>query len=107
MRVGPGTSSNVVPTSSNIVPDEVGEASSNLVPYFPRRGRVDEVRAAAGNAEKTPVEISGIGTRFGCVKCDAETGPDALLCQACYEERRPPRCQACGSRLAAGKCGWC
>ena len=47
-------------------------------------------------------------TGFPCVKCDAETGSALdLLCPLCYAEKRPPRCPACGGRLAGGKCGWC
>lgn len=122
MIVGTGTSSNLVPTSSNLVPDEVREDSSNLVPYSPRRGREDEVRGGLGAALKTTLETRESGTRFDCVRCGIEVGPGLMLCPACYAKTRTGKrlaaaphaatspaglCPSCGGRLASGKCGWC
>lgn len=56
---------------------------------------------------KSTPETCEKGTRFGCVKCGIEVGPDLMLCRTCYEAKRPPLCPTCGGRLVAGKCGWC
>lgn len=103
-NVTSSTSSNLVPTSSGT---RFGESSNNLVPYSPVGDGWTRFAADAEPTRKQPVEILEKWTRFGCVKCGTETGPDALLCQACYEARRPPVCPTCGGRLAGGKCGWC
>lgn len=60
--------------------------------------------ASSGGDLATPEEVA---TAFPCVRCSAPAGPSALLCPACYAEKRPPKCPACGGRLVAGKCGWC
>lgn len=55
-----------------------------------------------------PPKTRESGTRFGCVKCGIEVGPDLLLCPTCYAAKRPtPICPSCGGRLVGGKCGWC
>lgn len=60
--------------------------------------------ASSGGDLATPEEVA---TAFPCVRCSAPAGPSALLCPACYAEKRPPKCPACGGRLVDGKCGWC
>lgn len=60
--------------------------------------------ASPGGDLATPEEVA---TAFPCVRCSAPAGPSALLCPACYAEKRPPKCPTCGGRLVAGKCGWC
>lgn len=108
-NVTSSTSSNLVPTSSM---DDVAKPLSNLVPYFPRRGRVDEVRGGLGTLTKNTPETVSEWTRFDCVRCGVYVGPDLMLCPTCYAATRTGRrlagtCPSCGGRLADGKCGWC
>ena len=95
-------------TSPDISPGEVARSLVGTSPPLLPVGAAPARFAAAPRGTLKGVKKDGVDpARFECVKCSAETGPSALLCPACYAEKRPPKCPTCGGRLAAGKCGWC